>query len=233
MTINLTFLCAPGGDPTLDPLLGDAPLSRRSLNMVGAAGAALAPRGSAVRAPSLRCSQTADALGLVAVSEPELRDLDLGTWRGRTVDDVAVTDPDGFTAWLTDPDAAPHDGESVRRLCHRTADWLSSMAPGTSHTVAITEAAVIRAALIHALAVPARAFWHLAVPPLSAVSLTWRDGCWDVRLGYLSPQGAPALVPLLRSGTPARAQSAQSASAHPSGGKRSSFSRETIFASSR
>ncbi|MGW7381369.1 histidine phosphatase family protein [Streptomyces sp. NPDC054794] len=188
MTIRLTFLCAPGGDATLDPLLGDAPLSEHSLHMARAAGAGLAPQVFAVRAPSVRCSQTADAIGLMALPEPALRDLDLGTWCGRTIDDIVATEPDGFTAWLTDPDAAPHEGESVRQLCRRTADWLSGLAPDTGHAVAITEAAVVRAALIHALAVPARAFWHIAVPPLSAVSLTGEGGCWDVRPGTVTPQ---------------------------------------------
>jgi broad specificity phosphatase PhoE len=187
MTNHLTFLCAPGGDPTIDPLLGDAPLDESSLSKAAAVGASLAPHGLAVRAPSTRCSQTADALGLMAAAEPELRDLDLGTWRGRTVDDVALSDPDGFTAWVTDPDAAPHGGESVRRLCRRTAGWLSGKASDTGHTVAVTEAAVVRAALIHALGIPARAFWHLAVPPLCAVSFIWRDGYWDVRLDQPSP----------------------------------------------
>ncbi|MFE4967031.1 histidine phosphatase family protein [Streptomyces sp. NPDC056660] len=188
MSIHLTLLCAPGGDPTLDPLLGDAHLSEDSMHMAGAARAVLSPREPAVRAPSIRCSETADAIGLVASSEPMLRDLNVGRWCGRTVGEVAATDPDGFTAWLTDPDATPHDGESVRQLCRRSADWLSSVAPHTGQAVAITEAAVIRAVLIDALAVPARAFWHLAVPPLCAVFLTWRGGCWDVQFGGVSPQ---------------------------------------------
>ncbi|MFE2103039.1 histidine phosphatase family protein [Streptomyces sp. NPDC059468] len=187
MTIRLTFLCAPGGDATRDPLLGDGPLSERSLRMAAAAEPALPPFGPAVRAPSIRCSQIADTLGLVAVSEPALRDLDVGRWCGRTVDDIAATEPDGFTSWLTDPDAVPHDGESVRQLCRRTAHWLTTVAPDTGHTVAITEAAVIRAALVHALAAPARSFWHLAVPPLSAVSLTRQGGCWDIRIVSVTP----------------------------------------------
>ncbi|WP_217548623.1 histidine phosphatase family protein [Streptomyces sp. GbtcB6] len=188
MPIDLTLLCAPGGDPTLDPLLGDAHLSEDSMHMAGAARAVLSPREPAVRAPSIRCSETADAIGLVASSEPMLRDLNVGRWCGRTVGEVAATDPDGLTAWLTDPDATPHDGESVRQLCRRSADWLSSVAPHTGNAVAITEAAVIRAVLIDALAVPARAFWHLAVPPLCAVFLTWRGGGWDVQFGGVSPQ---------------------------------------------
>ncbi|MFI6495550.1 histidine phosphatase family protein [Streptomyces sp. NPDC050564] len=206
-------------------------MSERSVRMAGAAGAALPLQGLAVRAPSIRCSQTADVFGLVAASEPALRDLDLGTWCGRTVDDVAATDPDGFNAWFTDPDAVPHEGESVRQLCRRTADWLSSRAPGTGHAVAITEAAVVRAALIHALAVPARAFWHLAVPPLSAVSLTWRGGCWDVRLGHVTTPLETQRRFLSRSATLVRADSDRFASAHLGGGKRSSSFRGTISVS--
>ncbi|MEU9410738.1 histidine phosphatase family protein [Streptomyces sp. NPDC048281] len=191
MSIHLTLLCAPGGDATLDPLLGDAPLSDSGLLLAGAARAVLSADARAVRTPSTRCSQTADAIGLASVAEPMLRDLDVGEWRGRTVGDVAATDPDGFSAWLTDPDAAPHGGESVRRLCRRAGDWLSGLAPDTGHVVAIAEAAVVRAALIRALGLPARNFWHLAVPPLSTVLLTRRDGCWDVRFGQGSRWEAP------------------------------------------
>lgn len=228
MAIHLTFLCAPGGDASLDPLLGDAPLSERSLRMAGDARAALSPREPAVRAPSIRCSQTADALGLVAAAEPALRDLDLGTWCGRTLGEVAATDPDGFTAWLTDPDAAPHEGESVRQLCRRTAEWLNSAATDTGHAVAISEAAVVRAALIHALAVPARAFWHLAVPPLCAVSLTRRSGYWDVQLGYAVLQEARRRF-LLRPAALVGADSDRSAPVRPGGGTRSRSFQETIF----
>ncbi|MEU2052870.1 histidine phosphatase family protein [Streptomyces bungoensis] len=210
MTIHLTFLCVPGGDTTREPLLGDAPPSEDDLRMARAAAAALPVHRAAVRAPSVRCSQTADALGLVAAPEPALRDLDLGAWRGRTVGDIAAADPGGWTAWLTDPDAVPHGGEPVRGLCRRTADWLDGAARAPGDTVAVTEAAVVRAALVHALAVPARTFWHLPVSPLSAVSLTWRGGRWDVGFGSVVPWEGRRRLParsatLVRPRRPARA----------------------------
>ncbi|MFJ9867727.1 histidine phosphatase family protein [Streptomyces sp. NPDC101165] len=230
MTIRLTFLCAPGSDAALDPFLGDAPLSDHSLCEARVVGAGLPAHGLVVRAPSIRCSQTAEALGLDAASEPALRDLDLGTWCGHSVGDVAATDPDGFTAWLTDPDAAPHEGESVRRLCHRIATWLSGVAPDPGHVLAITEAAVVRAALVHALAVPARAFWHISVPHLSTVSLTWRGGSWDVRLGH-APPAAARRWPVPRSAPSVPTAGDQPSPAHVGGGERSSSTREAIFAS--
>ena len=217
MSIHLTLLCAPGGDATLDPLLGDAPLSECGLRLAGAVRAVLSPHAHAVRAPSTRCSQTADAIGLAAAPEPMLRDLDVGGWRGRTVGEVAASDPYGFSVWRTDPDAAPHGGESVRQLCRRSADWLGGIAPDTGHVVAIAEAAVVRAALIHALGMPARNFWHLAVPPLSMVFLTWRGGCWDVRFGRVSAQESPRRL-LSRPPATAAAGSARPAAVHPDGG---------------
>ncbi|WP_435616301.1 histidine phosphatase family protein [Streptomyces sp. Tue6028] len=181
-----------------------------------------------MRAPSVRGAQTAHAFGVVAAVEPALRDLDLGTWCGRTVDEVAAADPDGFSAWLSDPDAAPHGGESVRRLCRRTARWLNHGAPETGHVVAVAEAAVVRAALVHALALPARAFWHLAVPPLSPVSLTWRGGQWDVRLGHVAGQSRRGS--LSPSATSARGGGDRCVEARPGGGKRSTPFLETVFA---
>ncbi|GAA5029178.1 histidine phosphatase family protein [Streptomyces siamensis] len=232
MTIRLTLVSVPGSDAAADPFLGDAPLSERSVRGVrraGGGGAVLPRHSMAVRAPSLRCAQTADALGLVAAVEPALRGLDVGAWCGRTVDEVAAADPDAFSAWLTDPDAAPHDGESVRGLCRRTARWLDHVAPEAGHVVAITEAAVVRAALVHALALPARAFWHLAVPPLSPVLLTWRAGHWEVRPGPVTARGSGRRF-LSPSATPARGDRDRSVAARPGGGRRSGSLRETVCA---
>ncbi|MFD7227749.1 histidine phosphatase family protein [Streptomyces sp. NPDC059881] len=181
MMVRLTFLCTTTGDTSRDTVLGDSPATERALRAARAAGAALPPRAPAVRAPSIRCSETADALGLGSRPEPALRDCDYGKWCGLTVEEVAATDPHGLSDWLTDPDATPHGGESVREFCRRVARWLGSVPPGSGHTWVVTEPAVVRASLVHALAAPARAFWHYDVPALSAVTLTSRGGRWNVR----------------------------------------------------
>ncbi|MGW8698653.1 histidine phosphatase family protein [Streptomyces eurythermus] len=184
VTVRLTMLCAtatPGGP--------DRVLENES--MVSAVRAALPPYARALRAPSARCARIAGALAVEATPEETLRDLDYGAWGGRPLRDIAAEDPHGLSAWLTDPEAAPHGGESVAGLCDRTAAWLTAL-PGGPGLLAITEAAVIRAALVHALAVPARAFWQLRVPPLSTVTLTLRDGHWTARL---TPPSAPRRLP--------------------------------------
>ncbi|MFD7610004.1 histidine phosphatase family protein [Streptomyces sp. NPDC059828] len=192
MTVRLT-LYATAGRATRNTVLGDGPLDPGDIG-----GAVLPPYEAVIRGPSTRCAQAAAALGLEAesVPEPALRDLDHGTWRGRTIGDIADADPYGLSAWFTDPDATPPGGESVRQLCRRTLPWLRGLpsAPRSgapdAHTLVIAEPAVVRALLVNAMSVPATAFWHLDVPALSAVSLTSRDDgwVWDVE-----SRGAPVV----------------------------------------
>ncbi|MEJ1213697.1 histidine phosphatase family protein [Streptomyces sp. CCNWLW230] len=159
-----------------------------------ATGGALPRRSAVVRAPSPRCARTARALALTAEVEPALRDFDYGQWHDRSTAEVAATDPYGLSAFLTDPDAIPHGGESVRQLCQRVSNWLSGLPPQRGCAVAITEPAVARAAVVHALAVPARAFWHITVPPLAMATLRSQGGHWSVHFGP-TPRVEPGPTP--------------------------------------
>ncbi|MFD8418024.1 histidine phosphatase family protein [Streptomyces sp. NPDC059466] len=198
MSVRLTFMCATASDTARGAVFGDGPLSEDGLAEARAVGETLPAYSPVVRAPSVRCALTADALGLDATPDPALRDFDHGTWRGRTVREVVEDNPYGYASRLTDPDATPHGGESVRQLCRRVACWLSSVPPFMDRALLITEPAVVRAALVHALSAPATAFWHFEVPPLSTVSLTLREGRWNVRPGRLSPEraGTSRTVPM-------------------------------------
>ncbi|MFD9971402.1 histidine phosphatase family protein [Streptomyces sp. NPDC059011] len=183
MSLRLTFLCASPVEGTRGPAFGDGPPDGRARRAATNDKAVLPPYSLALRAPSARCAQTAEALGVAATPENALRDIDHGTWNGRTHADIRAEDPHGLSAWLTDPEAAPHGGESVGRLCRRTASWLDALPDGAGRVLAITEASVVRAALVHALSVPTRAFLHLDVPRGSAVTLTRCDGLWHAGLG--------------------------------------------------
>ncbi|MFB8182119.1 histidine phosphatase family protein [Streptomyces sp. NPDC055966] len=142
-------------------------------------------------APSFRCRQTAEALGLASESAQELGDLDVGSWRGLRLDDIAVTDPAAVAAWLADPSAAPHGGESLTSLCARVGSWLDERARHDGRTVAVVEPAVIRSALVHALALPPTAFWRLDVLPLTVTELSGRNGRWNLRCGQPLTQNRP------------------------------------------
>lgn len=80
--------------------------------------------------PARRCVETADALGLQAQTERTLRDCDYGRWQGRSLTDIAAGEPDAVAAWLGDPAAAPHGGESVLDLIARAGDWLENLRGG-------------------------------------------------------------------------------------------------------
>jgi broad specificity phosphatase PhoE len=129
-------------------------------------------------APETSCRQTAAGLGLTAVVEPALRDCDYGAWRGRTLDDL---DPAAMTAWLTDPAAAPHGGESVMDLIDRIAGWLDSRSDADGKIVAVTHAAVVKAAVVHAILATPPSFWRIDVPPLSRTVLSGHSGRWTLR----------------------------------------------------
>ncbi|WP_225796217.1 histidine phosphatase family protein [Streptomyces aculeolatus] len=100
------------------------------------AAASLRTHTPAYAAPSVRCRQTADALGLAAEPEAELADWDVGIWRGRELEELAAAEGEAVRAWLTDPAAAPHGGESLLQLRGRVGVWLDGLAgpPGAYDT---------------------------------------------------------------------------------------------------
>ena len=125
---------------------------------------------------SNRCRETAEALGLDAVTDNRLADLDTGRWRGLELDEA---DPGDLAAWMTNPAAAPHGGESILALLERVSAWLVERPAG--RTVAVTHPAVVRAVLLTALAADPVSFWRVDVPPLTTTSLHGSNGRWTVR----------------------------------------------------
>lgn len=155
------------------------------------AEAAARPRrvDAAWTGPARRARETAAALGLDAVPDPALADLDCGTWAGRTLDAVAAADPAGMASWLSDPAAVPHGGESLDALLHRVGGWMAGLHAGRinaghinadARLVAVTHPAVARAAVLLALDAAAAAFWRIEVAPLGRVRLRGAAGRWTL-----------------------------------------------------
>jgi broad specificity phosphatase PhoE len=156
----------------------------------------------ALCSPARQCVETAVALGLHPRVDPDLGDCDYGRWRGRSLDDVAAADPAGVEAWLTDPDAAPHGGESLRDLLSRTTMWLHAQ-PSTGGTViAVTHPAVVRAAIVAVVSAEAAGFWRIDVSPLTETVLIGGEMRWNLRTtGCPLPTGSPPASAVQVSGT--------------------------------
>jgi broad specificity phosphatase PhoE len=138
------------------------------------------PYGRVLTAPARAAHETAAALGLDADVEAALRDCDYGRWRGLALADVAASEPDGFAAWLRDPAAAPHGGESLAALIERAGAWLTQSLALDGATLAVTHASVVRAAIVSALGASSSAIWRIDVAPLCLARLTGHDGRWNL-----------------------------------------------------
>lgn len=137
--------------------------------------------------PARRAVDTVAATGLAAREHPALRDCDYGRWAGASLDDIAAAEPEAVALWLSDPHAAPHGGESIGALIERVAMWMDGEVP-QGRTLAITHAAVIRAAVIHALGAPANAFWRIDAAPLSLIELRRNERRWSFHATELAGQ---------------------------------------------
>jgi broad specificity phosphatase PhoE len=183
MTVRVMFISPAIGAALRGARFEDGePLDAVGRSRAEAAAGSVRADGAVLVSPTARCRETAEALGLTTTGAPGPAGWSMGRWRGRTLDEVAGAEPEALGRWLADPDAAPHGGESLTALCARTADWLTALPEG--QVLAVAEPELVRAAVVHALAVPAQAFWRIDVPPLTATELTGRAGRWNLRCGH-------------------------------------------------
>lgn len=181
VTVRLTLICHAETTALRHAVFA----SQESLTERGVRQAGQAAQGAsgavAWSSPAQACVQTAEALGVRARIEPALRDCDFGTWTGRPLAEIEDTEGDALRAWLTDPAARPHGGESLLDVLERVTGWLARLEQQTGRVIAVTHPAVIRAAVVHTLTAPAAAFWRIDIPPLSQTHLTCHAGTWKLR----------------------------------------------------
>ena len=182
MHTRLTWICHGATDASRAarfPL--DEPLEEKALAAAQAAASAVPHADRVFSGPALRARQTAEALGLDATREPALRDCGYGRWAGRSIASIQDEEPDALAIWMTDPEAAPHGGETLRDLRERTAAWMAEQAALGGHVIAVTHAEIIRSAIAHVLQAPLSAFWLGDVEPLASVCMTSNGRRWSLR----------------------------------------------------
>jgi broad specificity phosphatase PhoE len=192
MTARLILICHGSTDAVRKAKFADdEPLDRH-----GAADAAalVRHRPSADRcwcSPELRTRQTAEALQLDASPIQTLRDCDYGAWKGHSFEEILARDPQGIDAWLRDPAATPHGGESLLGLMRRTAQWLDEAKVVDGQSILVTHATIIRAAIVHAIEAPPQAFWRVDIAPLSMTRLSGRNARWNLASAGCAAWSAP------------------------------------------
>ncbi|MEU7976798.1 histidine phosphatase family protein [Micromonospora sp. NPDC049089] len=133
--------------------------------------------------PAVAARQTADAFGLLPTVETALADCDYGDWSGRSLEEVAESQPQALHDWLSAPDCAPHGGESVTAVRDRVGSWLDAQHRAGGRVIAVTHPLVIRVAVVHALGLPMATYRQVDVEPLAVVRLTSQGARWHLRLG--------------------------------------------------
>lgn len=159
---------------------GDEPLDERGRAAAAELTGIFLPLDEILSSPAARCRETAEAAGLSPWVEPELIECDFGSWAGRTLADLSDDEPEAVTAWMTDPSACPHGGETQAGFSERIARWLDGQAHLEGRALAITHGGVVKAALVHALGAPPAAFWRIDIAPLALTELHAHDGLWTV-----------------------------------------------------
>ncbi|MFI6345015.1 histidine phosphatase family protein [Streptomyces sp. NPDC050560] len=182
MTTRVTLVSAAASTALATAAFEDGhPLTPEGRAAAERAACRLPAAGRAAASGTVRCAETAAALGLEAAPLPALAGRDVGAWRGRTLDALAAAEPAAVSCWLAEPGFAPPGGEPLTALCARVSGWLAGLPTGRA--LAVVEPDVVRAALVTALELPAAAFWRLDVRPLTATVLTGREGRWNALVG--------------------------------------------------
>ncbi|EST21603.1 histidine phosphatase family protein [Streptomyces roseochromogenus] len=195
MPLRVTFVAAARSAPLLaERFEDDRPLDQAGWDEVQRVAGDLLPLAAAELrycSPTPRSRATGEALGYAPLVQLALRDCDMGRWRGLTLGEAMAREPEAVDAWLADPRATPHDGESLLAFISRVGGWLDTRpAEDGGRIVAVAEPAVIRAALVYALKAPPSTYWNIDVRPLSMSTVTGRAGRWNLRLDGGSPQSS-------------------------------------------
>jgi broad specificity phosphatase PhoE len=193
MTARLTLICHASTEAVRKAAFpSDEPLDRHGLSDATALVGKLPGADRCWTSPELRTRQTAEALHLNAISLSTLRDCDYGAWKGYTLDEILTRDPQAVETWLRDPADAPHGGESLLSLMQRIAQWLEGEKAMDRHSILVTHATVIRAAIIHAIGAAPNSFWLINIAPLSVTRLSGKDSRWNLMFaGSLMSKAEP------------------------------------------
>jgi alpha-ribazole phosphatase len=131
--------------------------------------------------PRVRARDTAAAVaagrGLQVTVVDDLRELDFGSFEGRTYEEIARSEPELFRAWMETPTEVRFPGgESYGDLRLRAARALDAIRRAHAAALVVTHGGVIRAGLATWLELPDHAVFRLAQSYCGVTVVDWHDG---------------------------------------------------------
>jgi len=123
--------------------------------------------------PALAARQTAVALGLQSNTDEALRDLDYGSWTGRSFADIHALEADALSQWISNPASGTPGGENMDSGVARAAIWLDTQSKAEAPILAVTHPMIIRAVIAAAIDIPIPAAMRIDIAPLSSVVLSF------------------------------------------------------------
>ena len=131
--------------------------------------------------PRTRARDTAAAValghGLEVVVDDDLRELDFGSFEGRTYEEIERSEPELFRAWMEAPTSVRFPGgESYADLRVRATGALDAIRRAHSTALVVTHGGVIRAGLATWLELPDHAVFRLGQSYCGVTVVEWTDG---------------------------------------------------------
>lgn len=169
----------------------DVALSRRGVRDSEELAARLTsvPLSALYTSPRRRALATAEAIAagrqLAPVEDERLRELDFGTFEGRTYAEIERDEPEVFRRWMTEPTAVTFpDGESFSELRTRVGAALDEyrLAHDGQTIAVVAHGGVVRAALAEVLSLPDERVFAIDVGYCRVSVVDWFGGDAVVRL---------------------------------------------------
>lgn len=143
----------------------------------------IADRDAVYSSPRLRAVETARQLAADPILHDGLREIDFGELEGRLYDEIAVSEPELYRAWMEAPTTVRFPGgESYADLRARVVAALDEIRSAHDAAVVVTHGGVIRAALATWLELPDAAIFRIDQAYCGVTVVEWLDGVPIVRL---------------------------------------------------
>ena len=157
----------------------DAPANLADAAAFAALQAGLPANAFAVCSPARRTRETAHALGLDAIEQPDFREQDFGAWTGRRHDELALELGAAYREfWKLPGRNRPPGGESFVDQIERARAGLAHLPGGDA--ILVVHSGTIRAALAIALDLEPDSALRFVIDPLSLTRIDRLANGWRV-----------------------------------------------------